>query len=305
MQETRNVITRRQFIQTSVWITGGVLVSPLLQSCKADNVSFGWVTDIHYAQAQVKWDRYFAESKDKLEEAILLYNQLVPDFVIETGDFKDENAEPDKAKTLQYLKEIEAVFQGFKGPQYHVLGNHDVDSLSKEEFLTNVINTGIAPGKSYYSYVVKGWRFVVLDACYRNDGVAYSNNNFQWYDTSVPDAQLTWLKDELLKSSEPICIFIHQPLDGEGKLYVNNALEVRRVLEASKKVHAVFQGHRHEGDYKLINGIHYITQKAMVDYSGPANNSYSIVNISNSGVIQVEGYRRAASHVFNQLVESL
>jgi alkaline phosphatase len=304
MQKTTNVFNRRQFIQTSSWIIGGVLVSPLLQACQTGDVSFGWVTDIHYAEAKVKWDRYFTESKEKLAEAILLYNQLLPDFVIETGDFKDENTEPDKTKTLQYLKEIEAVFQGFKGPKYHVLGNHDVDSLSKAEFLSNVINTGISPDKSYYSYVINGWRFIVLDACFRSDGVAYDNNNFKWHDTFVPAEQLKWLKAELHQSEEPVCVFTHQPLDGEGDLFVNNALEMRQILEESKKVHAVFQGHRHEGDCKEINGIHYITQIAMVDYSGPENSSYSTVTISSDGIIQIKGYRRAMSHSLRYLIET-
>ncbi|MCG8581257.1 MAG: metallophosphoesterase [Bacteroidales bacterium] len=305
MKESHKLISRRQFIQTSSWLVGGVFVSPFLQSCNAGNVSFGWVTDIHYADAKVKWDRYFGESKDKLSEAVSLYNQSNLDFAIETGDFKDENAEPDKVKTLQYLKEIEAVFKEFKGPRYHVLGNHDVDSLSKEEFLTNVINTGISPDRSYYSYVLNGWRFIVLDACFRNDGVAYDNNNFKWYDTYMPAEQLTWLKDELRQSTEPVCIFIHQPLDGKGDLFVNNSKQVRQLLEESQKVHAVFQGHRHEGGYQLINGIHYITQKAMVDYSGPENNSYSIVSISTGGDILINGYRQAESHALSDLVEVL
>lgn len=288
---------RRRFIQTSSWLVGGFTIAPYLQACQARSISFGWVTDIHYAQAKVKWDRYFAESKEKLSEAILLYNQLNLDFAIETGDFKDENAVPDKNKTLKYLRDIEAVFSQFNGPRYHVLGNHDVDSLSKEEFQKEIINTGIPNHRTYYSFLNSGWRFIVLDACFRDDGQSYDNNNFEWFDTAVPQEQLDWLSEELNHSDEPVCVFIHQPLDGKGQIYVNNSDEVRIILENSQKVHAVFQGHRHEGGYSNINGIHYITQKAMVDNSGMTNSSYSVVDLLPTGQIHIKGYRRAESRI--------
>ncbi|MCT4586707.1 MAG: metallophosphoesterase [Carboxylicivirga sp.] len=292
-------IDRRRFIQTSSWLVGGLCLSPFLQSCQPKRIEFGWVTDVHYALAKVKWDRYFNESKEKLSEAILLYNRLNLDFAIETGDFKDENAEPDKTKTRQYLRDIEAVFNQFKGPRYHVLGNHDVDSLSKKEFQEVIRNTGIPPEHTYYTFLNKGWRFIVLDACFRNDGVAYDNNNFDWFDTAIPSVQLQWLEDELRHSDEPVCIFVHQPLDDTGQLFVNNSEEVRAVFESSGKVLAVFQGHRHEGDYKQINGIHYITQKAMVDYSGMTNSSYSVVELTPEGQINIKGYRRAESRILH------
>jgi len=299
------MINRREFIKASSWFIGGTLIVPSIQSCAPQAISFGWVTDIHYALAKVKWDRYFFQSKDKLAEAVLLYNQLNLDFVIETGDFKDENAVPDKQKTLTYLRDIEAVFAKYNGPRYHVLGNHDLDSLSKDEFQSVVLNSGISNAHTYYSYVKKGWRFIVLDACFRSDDVAYANNNFQWYDTAVSQSQLKWLKGELNDSVEPVLIFIHQPLDGVGQLFVNNADEVRSVLEQSGKVMAVFQGHRHEGGYSPINGIHYITQKAMVDFSGMTNSSYSVVAISNEGDINIKGYRRAESRMLmkKELIE--
>ncbi|WP_439184962.1 metallophosphoesterase [Carboxylicivirga taeanensis] len=294
------MINRRQFIQTSSWVAGGLVLSPFLSGCGAGELAFGWVTDIHYAQAPVKWDRYFSESREKLAEAMLLYNDGQMDFVIETGDFKDEEPIPIKENTLQYLRDIEAVFKHFTGPRYHVLGNHDVDSISKTEFQSVIRNTGISPDKTYYSFVQKNWRFIVLDACFRADGVPYDTNNFKWYDTSIPEEQLQWLEMELARSKEPVCVFVHQPLDGEGKLFVNNAEQVRQVLEGSGKVTAVFQGHRHEGDYKVINGIHYITQKAMVDFSGMTNSSYSVVRLSPEGLVTIQGYRRAASRILER-----
>ena len=41
-----------------------------------------------------------------------------------------------------------------------MLGNHDLDSLSKEDFLKIVGNTGISQYSSYYSFDLKGLHFI-------------------------------------------------------------------------------------------------------------------------------------------------
>jgi len=291
-------MNRREFLKVSAWTIAGTAFLPGLTCCQFGSIRFGWVTDIHYALAPIKWGRYFSESKEKLSEAITLFNQSALDFVIETGDFKDQNEPAEKRKTQSYLKAIEAVFSQFNGPRYHVLGNHDLDSLSKMEFQSIIQNSGISPRHTYYWFEVGGYRFIVLDACFREDEMPYDNNNFKWYDTFIPKYQLDWLKHTLYQSRLPVVVFTHQLLDGEGELYVKNAPVVRKVLENSGVVTAVFQGHKHEGDYNLINSIHYITQKAMVEGSGAENSSYSIVELTNNGEIIIEGYRKAESYEF-------
>jgi hypothetical protein len=53
------------------------------------------------------------------------------DFLVELGDFKDEDDPSVEVNTISYLQAMEAVFGQFRGPIYHVLGNHDMDSISK------------------------------------------------------------------------------------------------------------------------------------------------------------------------------
>ena len=64
--------------------------------------------------------------------------------------------------------------------KYHVLGNHDADSISKEQFLANIKNTNISDGSKYYSFDLKGLHFIVLDANYCADGSDYDHGNFSW-----------------------------------------------------------------------------------------------------------------------------
>jgi len=256
-------------------------------------VRFGIVTDCHYADADTAGTRYYRHSLDKLGECVEAMNEQQVDFLVELGDFKDQESPPVEQNTLSYLQAVESVFRKFNGPAYHVLGNHDEDSLSKAQFLTNVENTGIDPDKSYYSFDFNGVHFVVLDANYKSDGSDYDHGNFDWTDANIPPAELQWLRRDMAASRGAVIVLVHQLLDGTGSHYVNNAAAVRQILEQSGKVLAVFQGHRHDGGYSLINGIHYYTLKAVIEGPGPENNSYAVVKVRPDMSITITGYRKA------------
>jgi hypothetical protein len=216
-------------------------------------------------------------------------------FLIELGDFKDQDTPAVESRTLRYLQEVEAVFREFRGPTYHVLGNHDMDSISKRQFLTHVTNTGVAGGRAYYSFDVKGLHYIVLDANYRADGSDYDHGNFDWKDTNIPGRELDWLEQDLAASQGPVIVFVHQLLDGTGSVYVKNAPDVRQILHASGRVLAVFQGHHHEGSYSRIDGVHYYTLRALVEGHGEDNNSYALVQVHPDEHVMITGYRKAVS----------
>ena len=256
---------------------------------------FGIVTDCHYADADPAGTRFYRESLWKLAECVARMNAQRVDFLIELGDFKDQDRPPVESRTLAHLQAAEAVFQEFSGPRYHVLGNHDMDSISKRQLLSHVENTGIDSDRSYYSFDVKGLHCIVLDANYTADGRDYDHGHFDWMDANVPARELDWLRGDLARSYRPVVVFIHQLLDGTGSVYVKNAPEVRQILESSGKVLAVFQGHHHAGAYSCIGGIHYYTLKAMVEGHGRDNNAYAIVEMQRDRSLIVTGYRRASS----------
>jgi len=281
-----------------------VLVLVLLASCvspriapvgKTGNIRFGIVTDSHYADVEPLGARLYRESLAKMRECVEAMNRERVDFLIELGDFKDQDFPPLEVKTLSYLRRIEAVFAAFKGPRYHVLGNHDQDSLSKEQFLGAVVNAGVPKEWSFYRFDVRGVRFLVLDANFDGSGEPYDHGRFAWEDCNVPLHELTWLRSELVASPSPVIVFIHQQLDGAGPYYVKNAVQVRSLFEQSGKVLAVFQGHRHEGAVSRLAGVHYYTLKGMIEGRGPEHNSYAIVEVEPDGDIQVTGYRKANS----------
>ncbi len=250
---------------------------------------FGVVTDSHSANYKRGGSRRYTESLMKMTECVeVMDDHEDVEFLIELGDFIDGHSPtpPD------CLEKIEDVFTGFNGPHYHVLGNHCHDDFSKEQFLGHIKNTGFDSAAGHYSVDHGGIHFVVLDANYRGDGEPYDSGNFNWTDANIPEAQVDWLRNDLNNAELPAIIFIHQCLDGSGSHYVENAAEVRKVLEEYGKTLTVFQGHNHSGAYRRIEGIHYYTLKAMVVGSGEENNSYALVEV-NPEYIAVKGYRRA------------
>jgi predicted phosphodiesterase len=295
--QTNWTISRRRFLGFTGTFAAGLLFSPdlLAKSSEKPVVRFGMLSDVHYADREPAGERFYRQSLSKVKECIDRMNQEKLDFAIELGDFKDQDAVPNETKTLKYLSDIESVFSQFDGPTYHVLGNHDMDSISKLQFLERVKNTAVPTTESYYSFNRKGIHFVVLDGNFTSEGKEYDHGNFSWDDALISASQVNWLNDDLKTNKLPVIVFIHQMLDDSKnvKQAVQNAGEVRQILEQSGRVLCVFQGHVHEERYNLINGIHYYSVNAVVDGDGPDNNAYMVVDIYKDGSLKIDGYRRA------------
>lgn len=294
-------IDRRKFITTTITLLGGIPVLSI-KSAQGRNkpVRFGIVTDIHYADRVTpdNSSRYYKESLEKLSECVDLMNQQEVDFLIELGDFKDQGAVPKEEETLIFLKTVEKEFSRFKGPHYHVLGNHDHDSISKQQFLDGISNEGFVRASNYYSFDRNSFHFIVLDANYTSQGKEYNRGKFDWTDAHIPKNQLEWLKNDLVRNKMPAVIFIHHRLDTPpaDRIYCpGNADVVRKMLEDAGNVVIVFQGHYHEGGVSRLNSIHYYTLKAVVEGTGPENNNYAIVEIDKDLSIRIKGYRKTES----------
>jgi predicted phosphodiesterase len=296
-------LSRRRFLGLAGTTASGLMFAPELfaQNAKKPVVRFGVLSDVHYADREPAGDRFYRQSLSKVKEAVDEMNHQNVDFLIELGDFKDQDTTPNEANTLNYLTNIESVFQKFEGPTYHVLGNHDMDGISKQQFLESVENTDIPSTESYYSFNRKKIHFVVLDGNFTKEGKSYDHGNFSWEDASIPEQEISWLKDDLKQNKLPVIIFIHQMLDESKnvKQAVQNASKVRQILEQSGNVIVVFQGHVHEERYNLINGIHYYSVNAVVDGDGPENSAYMIVDVYKDGSLKIDGYRRATDREIN------
>lgn len=279
------MLTRRAFLQNSTLCLAGFSGLKAADTEAEPLLRVGLMTDLHYADKSPTKTRFYREALAKLDEAVEVMNREKPALVVELGDFIDQADSVDRE--IEWLRTMESHFARLSMPRHYVLGNHCVGTLTKEEFAANTKASG-----SFESFEAGGVTFVILDSCFRRDGTPYSRKNFDWKDANVPTAELSWLDSQLSKASGPVIVLAHQRLDADKAHAVQNAAEVRSLLEKSGKVLAVFQGHSHKNDYQQIAGIHYTTLVAMVEGSGAENNGYAMLDVMPDGSLRLQGFRR-------------
>jgi predicted phosphohydrolase len=291
MRVEPRVLTRRAFFRDgSLFLLAAGSAGRLWAADDAGpKLRIGLVTDLHYADIATSGTRYYRETLTKLSEAVDQFAKDKPDFLVEVGDLIDNGKMIDD--DLAFIKRVNEPLKSLPCAKYYVLGNHCVQQLTKAEFLE-----GIGQAKSYYSFDSGDRHFVVLDSCFTSDGKPYQRKNFTWTDCNIPADQVEWLEADLKAATGPTIVFAHQRLDVTPQHSVKNAAAIRKLLEASGKVRAVFQGHSHKNDLQEIAGIQYCTLEAMVEGSGAQNNGYSLLDIFEDGTLRVTGYRNQKNY---------
>ena len=248
-------MNRRTFVNRSLGATASILL-PLSGRSQyselEEGITFGLMADPH--------QDLLHDVEQRMEKFIDTAQSRSVDFVLQLGDFcfpKKEN------------KAFMDIWNTYRGPRYHVLGNHDMDVSSKEE----TIDYWGMPGK-YYSFDEKGYHFVVLDANYINQGGKYTDyDHANFYidghlRTWINPEQLEWLAADLAATKLPTIVCSHQSLVSD--LWgIKNRTKVQRILEQANeeagftKVIACFNGHNHIDYYRKLNGIYYIDINSM------------------------------------------
>ncbi|MEM1260401.1 MAG: metallophosphoesterase [Bacteroidota bacterium] len=206
------------------------------------SINFGIITDVH--------KDLMPDADRRLETFIKRTIELKVDFIIQLGDFC-------MAETAN--KKFLGIWERFKGPKYHVLGNHDMDRHSKQQMLDF---WGMP--KTYYSFDFGGFHFIVLDANFiYQDGkyIDYDKANFYIESsarTYINEEQIEWFKADLERTRLSTIIFSHQSL-WHHLWGVKNRLSLQKILEAHKeKVICCMNGHNHIDFHRYVNGIDYI-----------------------------------------------
>jgi alkaline phosphatase len=289
MSRSKRNLCRRSFLRAIPIGVFGIAVRNNFAAEKAEDMSFGVITDLHFAEKSPGGTRFYADSHAKMEKAADLFREGNVRFVVQLGDLIDKG---EKTLELAWLDRITGLLNRMPHPWYPVLGNHDLATLSKNEFLSAC---GRQPGASgHYSFQEQGRFFVVLDANFTSDETAYERGNFTWTDSWIPVAQQQWLQELLRKHSDlEAVIFVHQNLDCEDDPHgVKNAPAIRKILEQSGNVRVVFQGHQHAGNRTTIQGIPYITLKAAVEGPYPDSQACAVVTFKNDGTLLLDGFGR-------------
>ena len=256
------------------------------------SLSIGWITDVHHG--------YCTDADKRLEAFINAAITKNPDFILQGGDFCHPT--PEAASFLN-------IWNKFKGPKYHVLGNHDMDKGTKQQIMDLW-----QMEKPYYSFDKGAFHFVVMDCNHiLSDGkyIDYVKGNF-YIDSNKRDLvnpeQIEWLKEDLARTTKPTIIISHQSFDDVWTGYtVPNKFAVRKVIDDANgsqkkpKVIACFCGHHHLDNHMMINGVHYIhINSASYYYVGDGFGSdgakamyadplYCFVTLNPRGKITIEG----------------
>jgi len=263
------------------------------------------LTDIHYADADPRGNRYYRDSIPKVVRAVNAINDAHADsplaFCAMLGDLIDSRGTPIQEGGLEEeigsLQTIETQLARLNTDRHYVFGNHCVHTLTKREFADHS-----AAQPSFYSFdrpFTTGsgsLHVVVLDACFTADSTPYSRRNFHWTDTNLPDHELRWLEADLAATTSPTIVLTHQRLDGDGSTTIRNAPAARTILEQSGKIVAVIQGHHHENNLAMIEGIPYLVMRAVVEGPGVENHAFSLIEVHADHSVLVRGFGTQADH---------
>lgn len=258
----------------------------------------GLVTDVHYAEKDPAGGRHYRDSRIKMKEAVEFFRRGKLDAVVHLGDLVDTPEKPDPDKEMGFAALMAAMLEPAARERFTILGNHCVQSVSKGRFLK-----AFGQRKSYFSVDRNGVHLVFLDACFRKDAKDYDAGNFAWNEAEIPAAEREWLEKDLAATKLPKLVFCHQRLDEPKNLSfaVASRTEVRGILSRTPGVLGVFQGHNHENDVQVIDGVRYVTLQAMVEGAGIRNNAFSILEVGDGPTLRLEGYRQHKDHPFAAL----
>lgn len=241
-----------------------------------DAFSFALFADAQYARRPSMIGRHFNRSAKKITWYANAFAQEKLAFAVHLGDLVDWSGQPGKAARDE--AEIRREIERFPFDTHFVLGNHDVDSMEKEELLRR---WHYPDDQGYYAFDHGGVHFIVLDSNADENGQTYRPGQGDWTRSFIDAAQLAWLESDLRETAcETVVIFVHAVLNPvDNPHVVINAAQVRDVLEHADKEIVVFQGHMHPGYYAAHNGIGYYTLKATVE--GRNDFCYWIVEVKN------------------------
>ncbi|MFZ0547173.1 MAG: metallophosphoesterase [Candidatus Promineifilaceae bacterium] len=183
-----------------------------------------------------------------------------PDFVIHTGDVVT-NPHP-----VSYQLAAET-FAGLEVPIYYVTGNHDRSADIRHYLpMGPKVDAGRDPSRLSYTFEVKGFRFLVLDA--RGPDEIDPQG-------LLSDSDLELLAEEATPTGPPLIVFVHfpaLPLNSpwmDGNMLIQNGEAMHEaLLPARSRLRGVFHGHIHQPMQIVRDGILYVSSASAFSQFG-------------------------------------
>jgi hypothetical protein len=239
---------RRAFLS----VAAGLAVAGTARAGQPDlrpTCTIGLIADPHHGLAP--------DAAARLDAFMAAVHDRKPDLLLQMGDF----CHPPRA--VQSAAAFLRAFEAFRGPRYHVVGNHDLDLARSKREILDVWGAE----KSFYSFDHGGFHFAVLDCNFvrNSNGKDVDWSQQHRYEGRVSADQVDWLKGDLDRTSLPTVIVSHQgfgPKSAGG--VVPNGEEIRAVIAAANKrqkgakVVLCMHGHNHMDGATTVDGVHYL-----------------------------------------------
>ena len=253
--KTSTRLNRREFLGTIA------LAAPALAGGNAGPLSAARplkvcvFADLHYHPGI--WTN--TEDTSFLEKIMARAEREGCDMMIHCGDLMHGVRSPEQKALLK-------LYNDFRIPGYHILGNHDQDGNPYRETCD-----AYRMPDGYYTFDKGGFRFVIADPNYfcNEPGkfIHHENGNYfrRTKDSTInwiPPEQMEWLRSVIIGSPYPCIVLSHQSLErGNGRPVMNKA-EVQAIFnEANAKrpgtVRLVMNGHLHSDNLRILDNILY------------------------------------------------
>lgn len=183
-------------------------------------------------------------------------NSVGNDVVIVTGDLTNYGDDETLDDFFAILTENSKVQNAIITMGNHDIGHTEDLGMTNQEARERFVKMhneylGTQHEKQYYSYVINGYKFIVI--CDESED--------NWDKFEISDEQIQWLDEELAEGTAnglPVFVICHEPyvgINGQPTVWENGTMErddgekVKAVLQKYKNVFYI-SGHMHEG----ING---------------------------------------------------
>ena len=212
-------------------------------------------SDLHYHPG--RWTN--TEDMSFMEKILARAERERCDMVIHCGDLLHGVRKPEQKALLK-------LYNNFKVPGYHILGNHDQDGNPYEETCE-----AYRMPDGHYSFDKGGFRFVVADPNYfcNEPGKFIHHGRGNYFKRAkgstinwIPPEQLEWMRSVIVGSPYPCIVLSHQSFERGHGAPVMNSKDVRAIFnEANAKkpgtVRLVMNGHLHIDHLRILDGILY------------------------------------------------
>ncbi|XP_042435128.1 manganese-dependent ADP-ribose/CDP-alcohol diphosphatase-like [Zingiber officinale] len=271
--------------------------------------SFGVITDIQYADIPNGHSfhgvpRYYRHSIQVLQRAVRQWNddqkKKKVQFSMNFGDIVDGYCP--KSESLSAVQKVVKEFERFNGPTYHMIGNHCLYNLPRNQ-LISLLNLPSESDHLYYDFSPSPeYRFVVLDP-YDISAIGWPHDHpntlaasrilkaknpnadknnpagmegleqrFVMFNGALGKDQLRWLDDvlrESTKKKQKVIVCCHLPLYPEAASALAlpwNYEDVLTLIHRYGCVKACLSGHDHKGGYAVdSHGIHHRVLEAALE----------------------------------------